>query len=142
MRFLAVATSAFLLVGCDPERVQLDADTSDFLSIFKCPAASGTYALSTVSELIASPERFNGKAIKVSGYYTRSFEHSAIYSTPQDPVSATPSEGVWTLISADRSISSGDRVMMRGVYTTKIRGHLGQWPGSICVHSIIVGNES
>ncbi len=142
MRLLAVAAISTLLVGCDPERVQLDAETSAFLSMYKCPSAPGSYEASTVAELTTHPERFNGKAIKVSGYYTHSFEHSAIYSTPQDPFSATFSEGLWTLMSTDKSPDSGDHVTLRGIYTTSTRGHLGQWPGSICVHSVSVSNES
>lgn len=136
MRILAVASTAFLLIGCDPEIVQLDEETADFLSIFECPSTSGRYSPATIAELTSSPERFHGKAIKVVGYYAHSFEHSAIYSTPQDPFSADFSKGIWTLMSTDGGPNSGSYVTLRGVYTTDTRGHLGQWPGSICVHSV------
>ena len=142
MRFLAAALSAMLLVGCDSERVQVDADTKDFLSVFNCPTPSGAYLPATIAELIANPGRFDGKAVKVSGYYLESLEHSAIYPILQDPLSVAFSDGIWTLVSIDLSPSSGDHVVIRGVFTTTTRGHLGQWPGSICVHSVKAGSES
>ena len=33
----------------------------------------------TVSELLAHPERYHGKHVAASGYYTFSFEHSVVY---------------------------------------------------------------
>ena len=142
MRAFAVTVCAFLLVGCNPNRVHVDAATADFLSMFNCPVASGAYAPVSIPQLIANPAAFDGKAVEISGYSISMFEHSAIYSTRQEPFSANFSEGIWTLISTDRNVSSEDRVTLRGIYTTKIRGHLGQWPGSICVHSIVAGNEA
>ena len=142
MRLFAITACAVLLVGCNPDGVQVDAKTSDFLSMFNCPVASGTYQPVAIANLIANPALFEGKPVEISGYHISSFEHSAIYPTRQEPFSASFSEGVWTLISTDRNVSSEDRVTLRGIYTTKIRGHLGQWPGSICVHSVRPGNEA
>ncbi|WP_447939824.1 hypothetical protein [Pseudoxanthomonas mexicana] len=138
MRILATVFTALLLAGCSSERVQIDHETADFLSAFGCPSASGLYTQTTISALTSEPERFNGKPVKVSGYYTRSFEHSAIYPTPQDPFSADFSKGIWTLMSTEASPKNGDSATLRGVYITSTRGHLGQWPGSICVHSVSV----
>ena len=142
MRAIGITAYAVLLVGCNPDRVHVSAETSDFLSMFICPIASGTYLRVAIPKLIANPATFDGKAIEVSGYHISSFEHSAIYPAWQEPFTSRFSEGIWTLISTDRDVSSEYRVTLRGVYTTKIRGHLGQWPGSICVHSIGPGNEA
>ena len=122
------------------DRVRVDAETADFLSIFRCPIASGTYKPAKIADLIAHPELRDGKGVNISGYFTNSFEHVAIYPARQDPFSATFSEGLWMLLSTDHKISNGQRITVRGVYTTKIRGHLGQWPGSICVNSVIAEN--
>ena len=142
MRAFAVTVCTFLLVGCNPDRVHVDAETADFLSIFNCPVASGVYATVSIPQLIANPAAFDGKAVEISGYSISMFEHSAIYPTKQKPFSANFSEGIWTLTSVDLSASSEKPVTLRGIYTTKIRGHLGQWPGSICVHSILPSNEA
>ena len=137
IRVFAITVCVSLLVGCNPDRVQVDTETSRFLSIFDCPVASGTYESVEIAELIANPAIFDGKAVEISGYHISSFEHSAIYPTPQDTFSANFSEGIWTLISTERNVGNKDRVTLRGVYTTKIRGHGSQWPGSMCVHSIV-----
>jgi hypothetical protein len=142
MRAFAITACAVLLVGCNPDRVHVDAKTADFLSMFNCPAASGTYVPVAIPNLIANSAAFDGKAVEISGYHISSFEHSAIYPIRQDPFSTNFSEGIWTLIGADRDVSSEDRVTLRGIYTTKIRGHLGQRPGSICVHSVLPSNEA
>ena len=142
MRIFAVAGWAALLVGCSPETVQVDAKTSDFLSMLDCPFVSGVYEPVTITELIARPADLDEKPVKISGYFISSFEHTAIYPTQQEPFSATFSEGLWTLLNTNSRVVSGQHVTLRGIYTTKIRGHGGQWPGSICVHSVATHDES
>jgi hypothetical protein len=142
MRAIVITACAALLVGCNPDRVHVDAETSDFLSMFNCPVTSGTYVPVDIPQLIANPATFDGKAVEISGYHISLFEHSAIYPTRQEPFSTNFSDGIWTLISTNRNVSSERRVTLRGVYTTKMRGHLGQWPGSICVHSVLPSNDA
>ena len=142
MRSFAVVAGTVLLLGCSAERVQVDAKTLRFLSLFDCPTASGTYESTTISEIITRPAAWDGKPVKVSGYFVSSFEHSAIYPTKQDPFSAIFSGGLWTLLSVDREIVSGQRVTLRGIYTTRVQGHGSQWPGSICVHTADAEAES
>jgi len=141
MRAIAIAFIA-LLSGCNAERVQVDAETSDFLKTAGCPVVSGTYQLTTIPELIAAPDRLDGQAVRLSGYYVHSFEHSAIYPSPQDPFSANVSAGLWTEVSVWSDFDSDKRVTIRGVYVKGVSGHGGRWPGAICVHSIASDNES
>ena len=143
MRILAAALGTILIGGCGVDRVQPDAETLDNLSIYDCPVATGTYEPAEIPNLISSPERLDGKAIKISGYYYSGFEHAGIYAEPQDPEKLYASDftkGIWTL-GADQKLS-GKFVTLRGVYDAKGHGHLGQWPGTICVYSTTLGNES
>lgn len=143
MRILPAVLSAILISGCGADRVQVDAETLDHLSIYDCPVASGTYERAEIADLISNPARLDGKAVKISGYYYSSFEHSAIYPDAQDPQNLFASDfkkGLWVL-DVDQTLS-GKFVTLRGVYDAKGHGHLGQWSGTICVYSAALGNES
>jgi hypothetical protein len=141
MRAIALAVIASLVSGCNAERVQIDAETAGFLKMVGCPIVSGTYQPATIPELIASPDRLDRQAVRISGYIVSSFEHSAIYPTPQDPFLANKSAGLWTEMSVWRAVESDKRVTVRGVYIKGISGHGGQWPGSLCVHSIVADGK-
>lgn len=78
MRFAYSLMLAALLGGCDRERVQVSSEVSEYLAIFDCPNASGSYATTTIEQLIAEPEMFQEKAVRLSGFYHQSFENSAI----------------------------------------------------------------
>lgn len=128
-----------LMSACDTDRVHVTDEVLEHLALYGCPEVSGVYEMSEIGDLIAEPTRFDGKAIKVSGFYHHSFEHQAIYPTP---VTDDFSRGVWVL-DADDALKD-QRVILRGVYVAGSKneaggwpggGHLGQWPGSICVHS-------
>ncbi|MEL1266232.1 hypothetical protein [Pseudoxanthomonas putridarboris] len=137
MRFLLAATLGILLSGCSPERVQVSAERLEHLAIFDCPVASGTYEEAEIEDLIAHPDLFDAKAIKVSGFYHSSFEHQALYPTPADDIFE---HGLWILGGNDAL--KGKRIVVRGVYAPSIHGHLGQWPASICVHSVVAAEHT
>ncbi|WP_436043230.1 hypothetical protein [Pseudoxanthomonas sp. LjRoot143] len=142
VRCVCIAALAVLLVGCNPERVTVSDEQQEVLALFGCPDAHGTYESATIEQVIADPARFHAKPIKVSGFYHVSFENSAIYPAPSAVMDFK--RGLWLLgRSGDDLI--GRRVTVRGVYDPgqndgrhrwPIGGHLGQWPGAICVHSM------
>ncbi|WP_213602508.1 hypothetical protein [Pseudoxanthomonas japonensis] len=136
-----------LLAGCDPERVHVDDEVRGYLAIFDCPQASGAYIPTTIEEVIAEPGRFQEKPIKVSGFYHVSFENSAIYPTASSVEDFA--SGLWMLVGLDDGLM-GKRVTVRGIYDPGRNdgqhqwprgGHLGQWPGAICVHSMEAVDE-
>jgi len=139
---LCVVALAALLLGCNPERVNVDEEYREGLALFNCPEATGVYEPATLEQVIADPARFQAKPIKVSGFYHVSFENSAIYPAPSAVMDFK--RGLWLLgRSGDDLI--GRRVTVRGVYDPgpnngqgrwPLGGHLGQWPGAICVHSM------
>jgi hypothetical protein len=142
MRLLPVVVLAALVAGCDTERVTVSDEQRELLAMFRCPEASGVYESTTLEQVIAEPARFQAKPIKVSGFYHVSFENSALY-----PAASSVEEfksGIWLNVGFDDSLV-GRRVTVRGVYDPgpnngrhrwPIGGHLGQWPGAICVHSM------
>jgi len=143
MRFFPAALSAILLSGCGSDRVQVDAEALDRLSAYGCPIASGIYERAEIANLISSPTRFDGKAVQTSGYYYSASEYSAVFpdqQDPDDPYASDFSKGLWAL-GVDEALH-GQPVTLRGVYHAKGHGHLGQWPGTICVYSTVPGDES
>jgi hypothetical protein len=133
---------AALVVGCNPERVTVSDDQRELLAMFRCPDVSGVYEPTTLEQVIAEPARFQAKPIKLSGFYHASFENSAIYPVPSAVMDFR--RGIWLLgRSGDDLI--GRRVTVRGVYDPgpndgqgkwPTGGHIGQWSGAICVHSM------
>ncbi|QSX79725.1 hypothetical protein [Agrilutibacter solisilvae] len=84
----------------------------------------------SISALLAHPERHEGKPVTVVGFYHGSFEHSAIYLAQADFQHHVRAHGIWVANRIPDSLS--DRyVELDGIFTSS-RGHLGQWPGTIC----------
>ena len=142
VRCACIAALAALLVGCSPERVNVEEEQREVLALFDCPEATGVYEPATLEQVIADPARFQAKPIKVSGFYHVSFENSAIYPAPSAVMDFR--RGVWLLGRSGDDLM-GRRVTVRGVYDPGPNdgkgqwprgGHLGQWPGAICVHSM------
>ena len=140
MRRMWVVALAALVVGCHPERVTVSDEQQEVLALFGCPDASGTYEPTTIEQVIADPARFQAKPIKASGFYHVSFENSAIYPTPSAVMDFR--RGIWLLGRSGDDLV-GRRVTVRGAYDPGPNdgkgqwprgGHLGQWPGAICVH--------
>jgi hypothetical protein len=142
VRCMCVVALIALLVGCNPERVNVDEEQREWLTLFDCPEATGVYEPATLEQVIADPARFQAKPIKVSGFYHQSFENSAIY--PSSSATENFESGLWLHVGLSGDLR-GKRVTVRGVYDPgpdngqtrwPLGGHLGQWPGAICVHSM------
>ncbi len=136
-----------LLAGCNPERVHVDDEVRDYLAIFDCPQVSGAYIPTTIEEVIAEPGRFQAKPVKLSGFHHVSFEHAALYPTPS--AANDFRRGIWLLDLGNDELT-GQRATVRGVYDPGPNdgrgqwpqgGHLGQWSGAICVHSMEAVDE-
>jgi hypothetical protein len=97
-----------------------------------CPRPKDAPQHVRLSELTSNPDRYNGIFVSVSGQYYSGFERSALFPpSDTDLHTRTADEGVW-LLQMDKSLA-GERVQVSGIFTTRIKGHLRQWPGSICV---------
>lgn len=101
-----------------------------------CPKVIGPSKVVDLSEVVATPEAFDGGAITVTGYYYHDFEHSAIYPTQRDPHATLYSEGIWIAGRLPFEKFSNSRVKIEGTFSASSKGHLGQWHGSICATSM------
>lgn len=100
-----------------------------------CPKVDQPARKIILSDLSSDPDRYHGAAVRVDGYYYSYFEHSAIYPAPiPKPYNPEFDKGIW-LLHAKPELN-GEHVRVIGIFSSRIKGHLGQWPGSICVTSI------
>ncbi len=85
----------------------------------------------TMVELIASPEKFEGKSVRVIGYLHLEFEGTVLYLHKEDYDHALLGNGIWVDIRDLKSKLSDNYVLLEGTFTAKKHGHLGMWRGEL-----------
>lgn len=92
------------------------------------------FAVENVSliNLISDPAKYNGKEVSVAGYLVLDFEGTAIYLSKGDYDNGIYKNALWVTISLPDSKNFDHKyVNIQGVFDSKMRGHLGLWPGSL-----------
>jgi hypothetical protein len=88
-----------------------------------------------VVQLITTPERFEGKRIRVAGYLHLEFEGNGLYAHQEDFEHSLYKNGLW--INIDRCGDAGRPsindvyVLVEGQFTDQDQGHMGLWSGSL-----------
>ena len=134
---IVIAASVCSIAACsDNGRVVLDAQARQNFDVGECPRVRGSAQRVAIDDLIKNPGLFEGRLVELTGYYYNYFEHSAIYTTPETkPYQHDFKQGIW-VTGVPLDYGNGP-VKLVGVFTQKIKGHLGQWPGAVCARSII-----
>jgi hypothetical protein len=141
IRFIFFIVTLFYIAGCSRERqevIEPSAQEATVLSSEACLPPAKNPEPVDISTLISEPSRFEGKPVIVSGYYYSRFEQSAIYPSQRDPQNSDWSDGLWLSGLSPFSEFSDKHITVSGVFTRKEKGHLGQWPASICVSSVVL----
>jgi hypothetical protein len=86
--------------------------------------------------LIATPERFNGRKVRVIGYLHLEFEDCVLCLNKEDYVQGISKNGIWAGIKTKRELVtlykfSDHYVIMEGIFNIKMNGHGGMNSGSI-----------
>jgi hypothetical protein len=86
--------------------------------------------------LIATPEKFDGRKVRVIGAVRLAFERSALYLHREHMDLHLPSNAVWLSFGPDgptptQRALSGGYVGIEGVFSTQFKGHWGKYAGSI-----------
>lgn len=111
------------------------------LSRFYCPQAQGVGPIKVVriEELIANGRAYEGRNVSVTGYYNQGFEHSALYASPgKDQFARTFADGIWIDGISAPSDGNGQHLRVTGSFSEASKGHLSQWPGSICATNVVL----
>jgi hypothetical protein len=121
--------------------VQSSVSESEIFSSDACLPPAPTSESTSIESLISNPAQFEGKSVVVTGYYYSRFEHSAIYPSRRDPETSKWDDGLW-LYGLSPFLKFYDRsVTVSGIFSSRNKGHLGQWPGSICVSAILPASQ-
>lgn len=86
-------------------------------------------------QLIANPQQYDGKPIRVMAFLHLEFEGNALYLHREDFDKSLLSNAVWISLD-DQKIRtskkfSGGYVLVEGIFNAKDQGHLGSFSGSI-----------
>jgi hypothetical protein len=86
-------------------------------------------------QLIANPQQYDGKPIRVLAFLNLEFEGNALYLHREDFEKSLLSNAVWVSLSDQQALTSkklsGGYVLVEGIFSSKDRGHLGIFFGSI-----------
>ena len=81
-------------------------------------------------QLLATPERYEGRLVRVKGVAHFEFEESALYLHQEDAECMNSSNGLWLNAGGHDDLSDAF-VIVVGRFTGKSHGHLGAWPGEL-----------
>ena len=84
-------------------------------------------------QLIANPDRFEGKKVRVVGYIHREFESNGIYLHKDDYELSIYRNGLWLNGSCASNLKeyNDHYVLMEARFTGKDQGHMGLWSGAL-----------
>ncbi len=89
----------------------------------------------TLVQLIANPEKFNGKRVRVIGFLRLEFEGDVLYLHREDYENAILGNGIWVdvtpAITKQKASLNMNYVLLEGVFSSSDRGHMGMWSGTI-----------
>lgn len=107
------------------------------VTLFCIWATAESSELSDVSmiQLIANPQQYDGKPIRVIAFLNLEFEGNALYLHREDFDRSIVSNAVWISLEDDQVRTSrklsGGYVLVEGIFSAKDRGHFGMFSGSI-----------
>jgi hypothetical protein len=95
------------------------------------PGSSPRQPLSvSLLQLIATPDAFEGKYVRVHGFVRIEHEGTAIYLHREDYEHMLTKNGLW--LAASVAVAEGSKeAQVQGRFTAKTQGHLGLWSGAI-----------
>lgn len=103
-----------------------------------CFLMTGSYAApidASIINLIASPQQFNSKQIRIVGYVRLELEGNAVYLNRDDFSEGIRKNGLWldveTMSPAQLTNINGRYALVEGTFSMGDRGHLGMWSGAI-----------
>jgi hypothetical protein len=89
----------------------------------------------TMVQLIANPQSFDGKLIRVIGFLQLQFEGDVLYLHREDYERSILGNGIWVDVTPEMRKQSDNLdlkyVLLEGVFSSSWRGHMGMWSGSM-----------
>lgn len=86
-------------------------------------------------QLIATPDKFHGKFVRVIGYLHLEFEGNALYLHREDHLAAISMNGIWFGGTVETmktpKVFTDQYMLVEGTFDSKSHGHMGMWSGAI-----------
>jgi hypothetical protein len=84
-------------------------------------------------QLLATPEKFDGKFVRTYGFLRLEFEGKALYLHKEDYTNALTKNSVWVDVPETGEYLSLNMhyVLVEGVFNAKSHGHLGLFGGTL-----------
>ena len=103
------------------------------MTIALSPGASRAEQATGVSmiALIANPDRYDGKLVRIIGFLRIEFEGNAVYLHRSDYEHAISKNGLWTEIDMARKDLDKKYVLIEGTFEADNHGHMGMFSGAI-----------
>lgn len=103
---------------------------------FPKPGPDDTVEDVSVIQLIAQPEKFDGKRVRFIGFLRLEFEGDAIYLHREDFEQGISRNGLWINVPSEMTKPQRDAVNMRyvicvGIFRAGAHGHMGMFSGEI-----------
>jgi len=121
-----------LLNSCDGQTKSKSTDST--VKVDQSYRYKEDYEVSLI-RLIANPEKYDGKHIKVIGFLNLEFEGDAIYLHKEDYQASISKNGLWVDISrgdfAKYNKCNKKYVILEGVFDAEDTGHMGLFGGAI-----------
>jgi hypothetical protein len=96
--------------------------------------ATGCVYDASIIQLLARPEVYNGKQVRLKGYIHLAFEGNGIYLHREDQQRSLYSNGLWVEFKPGAKITPEcqDRyVLVVGTFAPSGRGHMSLWGGTV-----------
>lgn len=132
MRSLSLIAVAFLSV-----LASLAVAASPELTCDPLPTAGQCPRLdASIVELLARPEKFDKRLVRIEGYMKLEFEGNAIYLHKEDAEVGMTRNGFWLSLDkrtreAMAACKGGSYVSIEGRFVSGENGHMGLWSGTI-----------
>lgn len=85
--------------------------------------------------LLATPEKYQGKVIRIVGFLHVGFEDNGIYLHKEDYYQSLFANGLWVEFSAKTGVEASklnnSYVLLVGKFDATKTGHMGLWSGSL-----------
>ncbi|MFC6840109.1 hypothetical protein [Xanthomonas theicola] len=134
MKIMAILLISFLMNGCS-FKASDEIMPGDGLNSEACSQAAFKTRNVSIAELISDPNKYEGEEISVAGFYYSGFERSVIYPSRRNPDSSSWRDGLWVYGISPFLDLNDRKIVMSGIFSERRKGHLSQWPGSICATS-------
>jgi hypothetical protein len=106
-----------------------------FISLLAVPIKAEEPVDVTLVQLIANPEKFDGKLVRVIGFLRLEFEGNVLYLHREDYENAILGDGIWVDVTPEITKQSKTLnmhyVLFVGIFSSSDKGHMGMWSGTI-----------